>query len=379
MLTSAKPLFSIPDDVTFLNCANMAPQLRAVSAAGTQAVASKEHPWTLPAADWFANAEILRGLAAKLLGATPEDMALIPATSYGLAIAAHNVPVRRGQTIVLLDQEYPSNVYVWRELAQQHDLTILTVTRDARTWTESIVAAIDTRTAVVSVPNCHWTDGSIVDLVQVGQKARQVGASLVIDASQSLGAYPLDVQAVQPDFVVSVGYKWLLGPYALGYLYASARWQQGGRPIENSWLNRRGSEDFTKLVEYEPAYKAGARRFDVGEFPNFVLLPMALAALEQVLAWQIPAIQQAIGALLLPLSEGVSALGYRVAPPTERVGHLLGIRAPRPFDQALSKRLAAEKIFVSFRGDSIRVAPHLYNTPGDISRLLNVLAETRNF
>jgi selenocysteine lyase/cysteine desulfurase len=194
-----------------------------------------------------------------------------------------------------------------------------------------------------------------------------------------LGAYPLDVRTVQPDFVVSVGHKWLLGPYSLGYFYAAPRWQQEGQPIEYSWLNRRGSEDAAKLVEYQSDYRPGARRFDVGAFPNFVLLPMAIAALEQLLAWKIPLIQETLAHLLRPLTEGAAALGYQVAAPADRVGHLMGIRSKHAFSQSLPTRLAAERVFISFRGDSIRVAPHLYNTPEDIERLLAILHETRTF
>src|SRR5581483_5991752 len=116
------------------------------------------------------------------------------------------------------------------------------------------------RTAVVTVSNCHWTDGSLIDLYRVGERARQVGAAFVVDASQSLGAYPVDVARAQPDFLVTVGYKWLMGPYGLSYLYVAPRWRERGVPIEESWLTRAGSEDFARLVDYTESYRDGARR-----------------------------------------------------------------------------------------------------------------------
>jgi selenocysteine lyase/cysteine desulfurase len=228
-------LFEIPDEVVYLNCANLSPQLRSVTAAGLDSVAAKISPWKIKPPDWFSGAEALRGLAAKVVGANAESIALVPSVSYGIAIAAANVPVGRGQSIVLLHEEYPSNYYAWKELARRQDADIRIVRRAGDgTWTQAVIEAIDDRTAVVSVPNCHWTDGSLIDLERVSEKVRSVGASLVIDASQSLGAYPLDIGKVQPDFLVSVGYKWLLGPYALGYLYAAPKWQESGKPIENS-------------------------------------------------------------------------------------------------------------------------------------------------
>jgi len=377
MIPNQKDLFSIPAGVNFLNCANMAPQLNAITDAGLESVRQKNTPWKIQSDDWFTNAERLRALAAQLCNASPEDMALIPATSYGIAIAAQNVPVQAGQNIVLLAQEYPSNVYAWWELAQAHALSITTVEKGENGWTETILAAINSRTAVVSVPNCHWTDGSLIDLVQIGEKVRQVGACLIVDASQSLGAYPIDVKAVQPDFMVIVGYKWLIGPYAAGYFYVAPRWQQG-KPIENSWLNRKGSEDFARLVDYQPAYKAGARRYDTGEFPNFVLLPMAVAALEQILHWRIAEIQATLGQLTQRLADSAASMGYQVTTADQRVSHMVGIRSPQPFSPTLKDRLTRENVFVGFRGDSIRVAPYLYNSPEDIDQLLRILQETKN-
>jgi selenocysteine lyase/cysteine desulfurase len=102
---------------------------------------------------------------------------------------------------------------------------------------------------------------------------------------------------VQPDFLVAVGYKWLLGPYGLGYLYVAPKWQERGIPLEQSWLTRAGSEDFARLVDYRDKYRPGARRFDMGEFPQFALAPMAMAALRQILAWGVNNIQETISAL----------------------------------------------------------------------------------
>jgi selenocysteine lyase/cysteine desulfurase len=374
-IPSQRDLFEIPDGVSYLNCASMSPRLRSVSAAGAEALARSASPWNISAAQWFSGAEELRELAAKLISADADSIALVPAASYGIAVAAANVEVERGQSIVLLDGEFPSNYYAWKELAVRRGAGIRTVKRDADGgWTEAVLDAIDEKAAVVSVPNCHWTDGSFVDLERVGERARSSGASLVVDASQSAGAYPLDVEKVRPDFLVTVGYKWLLGPHALGYLYAAPKWQERGLPIENSWLARAGSEDFAKLVEYTDEYRAGARRFDMGEFPNFVTLPMGTAALRQVLEWGIENIRRTLSGLTALVAERGIELG--LAPPApQRVGHIVGLRLPKGIPAGLLERLAEEKVYVSIRGDSIRIAPHLYNDAGDVERLFDVLKE----
>lgn len=373
---SQRDLFEIPDGVTFLNCANMSPQLRSVTSSGIEAVKSKESPWLISPPDWFSAPERLRELAAKLIGVDAEAVALVPSVSYGIAIAAANVKVERGQYIVLLNEQFPSNVYAWKVLAAQQNANIRTVQREpGGTWTDAVLEAIQNDTAVVTVPNCHWTDGSLIDLVEVGAKARSVGAALVVDASQSLGAYPIDIMKVQPDFLVSVGYKWLMGPYGLGYLYVAPVWREKGLPIENSWLSRAGSEDFAGLVDYQDEYRSGARRFDMGEFPQFVLVPMAIEALRQILNWGVENIQNSLAILTKEIEQRVLKIGGSALPAGKRAAHMIGIRLPNGLPDQLSKRLASENIFVSIRGDSIRVAPHLYNDKADIDRLFEVLDE----
>ncbi len=373
---SQRDLFEIPDGVTFLNCANMSPQLRSVTSSGIEAVKSKEAPWLISPPDWFSAPERLRELAAKLIGVDAEAVALVPSVSYGIALAAANVKVERGQYIVLLNEQFPSNVYAWKVLAAQQNANIRTVQREpGGTWTDAVLEAIQNDTAVVTVPNCHWTDGSLIDLVEVGAKARSVGAALVVDASQSLGAYPIDIMKVQPDFLVSVGYKWLIGPYGLGYLYVAPVWREKGLPIENSWLSRAGSEDFARLVDYQDEYRSGARRFDMGEFPQFVLVPMAIEALRQILNWGVENIQNSLAILTKEIEQRVLKIGGSALPAGKRAAHMIGIRLPNGLPDQLSKRLASENIFVSIRGDSIRVAPHLYNDKADIDRLFEVLDE----
>jgi selenocysteine lyase/cysteine desulfurase len=382
-IKGAAHLFEIPAGITYLNCSNMSPQLKAVTAAGLDAVRIKATPWTYTGANWFTSAEELRTLAGRVLRTGADSVALVPSVSYGMAIAAANVKINAGDSIVLLAQAFPSNVFTWREAARKHNARIVTVEREpgsglgsgpGSSWTEAVLRAIDNRTAVVCVPLCHWMDGSVVDLVRVSERTRQAGAALVIDASQSLGAVPLDIGSIQPDFVASVGYKWLLGPYGLSYLYASPKWQQAGVPIEQSWMPRKGSSDFTRINDYCEEFQAGARRFDMGQFTQFVLAPMAAAALHQILDWGIASIEQALSQLTDDIAQRAVAAGYDVAPAEQRSRHMIGIRFRNGLPANLAATLAAAKVFVSIRGDSVRVSPHLYNTTADIDRLFAAIA-----
>ncbi len=369
-----RDLFEIPDDITYLNCASMAPQLRCVTEAGLRSVRAKASPWTLSGPEWFAGSEELRALAARVMGTDCDAVALVPAASYGIATAAANLPLSRGQTIVILHQQFPSNVYAWYELAKENGGRVVVAQREPGVdWTEALLGAIDENTAIVAVPQCHWTDGSKVDLERVGQRARDVGAGLVIDASQSLGASPLNLERIQPDFLTAVGYKWLLGPYGLGYLYVAPKWRESGVPLEQSWIAREGSDDFSRLVDHTDAYRPGARRFDMGESPQFVLAPMAIAALQQILAWGVERIQHTLSLLTEKVAQLAADIGYSVLPAGQRSAHMIGIRPARGIPAELPHLLHEAKVFVSVRGDSIRIAPYLYNDAGDIERLFEVL------
>ncbi len=374
---SMRSLFEIPEGVTYLNCAYMSPQLRSITAIGIDAVRGKATPWTIPSSQWFSRPEELRSLAAQVMGADADGVALVPSVSYGIATAAANLPIASGQSIVILDREFPSNVYAWRELAKKKNGRVVAVVRErGENWTGALLRTIDETTAIISVPNCHWSDGSKVNLELVGERAREVGASLVIDASQSLGASVFDLERIKPDFLTAVGYKWLLGPYSLGYLYVAPRWRECGVPLEQSWMTRAGSEDFSSLVDYSEEYRAGARRFDMGEFSQFVLVPMAIAGLQQVLAWGVERIE----AELSPMTERVAQLAaesnYSVVPAADRAPHLIGVRFRRGISAELPKALQEAGVYVSIRGDSIRIAPHLYNEPKDIDLLFDVLRRT---
>jgi len=372
-LGSQRGLFKIPDEVAYLNCAYMSPQLRVVREVGERAVARKSQPWEVTPQDFFEDSEKARELFAEIVGGEADGVAIIPSVSYGMAVAARNVLVEAGQSIVVLDEQFPSNVYPWRELAKRARAELITVPRPAdHDWTSAVLEHLDESTAVVAVPNCHWTDGSFLDLRRVGERARELGAALVVDAIQSLGAYPLDVSEVRPDFLVAGSYKWLLGPYGIGFMYVGEEHREGD-PIEHNWINRRGSEDFSKLVQYEDAFQPGARRFDVGERSNFILLPMANEALRQVLAWGVDNIAETLKALTARIGDEARGLNIRVVPAERRAGHMIGLDLGPEAPRDLAARLARENVFVSVRGRSLRVSPHLYNTERDVGRLFDSL------
>lgn len=376
-----RSLFSLPPELHYLNCAFMAPASKRVAAAGRGALERIETPALLGVADFFEPSARVRRLFAELIGAPdPDRVAIIPSVSYGMATVARNTPLAPGQTVVVVEEQFPSVVYTWRRACRDAGATLRAVAAPetagsrAEAWNAALLEAIDERTAVVAIPELHWTDGLRFDLDAIGARARAVGARLVIDGTQSVGALPFDVGRTRPDALICAGYKWLTGPYSVGVAWYGPAFD-GGTPIEENWITRPDSDRFNELVNYRDDYRPGAIRYDVGERSNFVLLPMLEAALEQVREWGPETIaihtRDIVGAAVPRLRE----LGCRIEDERWRAGHLLGIRLPAGVDVArLGRGLAERQVSVSLRGGAIRVAPHLYNDARDLDALVDVIA-----
>ncbi|MCE2613882.1 aminotransferase class V-fold PLP-dependent enzyme [Flavobacteriaceae bacterium D16] len=376
MIKCQKDKFSLSEDVTYLNAAFMSPQLKTVEEAGIAALRKKNQPNGITADDFFANRNLLKKKFAELIELqAPEQIAIIPSASYGIANAAHNISLRPGEEILMVAEQFPSHVYSWKRLATSHAgfLRIVnppnTFEHRGEKWNEAILNAITDKTAVVAIPHVHWADGTLFDLKAIRKKSREHGALMIIDGTQSVGALPFSVQELEPDVLVCAGYKWLLGPYSLGLAYYGESFNDG-IPIEENWINRLNSEDFKGLTAYQEAFQPGAERYSVGESSNFNHLPMLLEALEQLLVWQPYKIQQYCHDISAKAIQAIKESGFFIEEDPFRAKHLFGIylRSGQELER-IKKRLQNNKIFVSFRGDAIRVSPHLYNTPSDFEQL----------
>lgn len=375
MIPNQRLLFNIPEQISYLNCAFTSPLLKTARAAGEKALKDKSNPWNIKPEDFFSNIESVRSLFSKLIRCSEDDVAITPSVSYGIALAAKNLPFSQGQNIVVLKDQFPSNIYSWQRLAREKKGQILTVDRpEDYNWTQAVTDKINSKTAIVAIPNIHWTDGTLLDLIQIGEVCRKIKSALVIDGIQSLGAMPFSIKEVQPDFLATASHKWLLGAYSLGFCYIAPKWQNTV-PLEENWLNRSGSQDFSRLVDYRDDYQKGARRFDMGEASNFFLAPVAKAALEQILEWDVKKIAQTLRIKTDYIAQKAGSMGFIVPPKKQRSEHMTGITLPLGIPKNLSSKLSSEQIYISIRGDSIRIAPHLYNTEEDIDRLFKCIGE----
>ncbi|HET9640937.1 MAG TPA: aminotransferase class V-fold PLP-dependent enzyme [Allosphingosinicella sp.] len=371
LIPCQRDLFDIGEGTAFFDCAKMSPLSRAAIAAGRRGLERKAHPWEIKAEHFFDESEEVRGLFARLIGTSADDVAIVPSVSYAMATVMANVPVAAGQKIVTLADDFPSGILAARALARRAEARVVTVARpEEGSWTAAILEAIDGATALVVAPHTHWVCGTLIDVEAVGRRCRSVGAALVLDTTQSTGALSLDLAAVDPDYLIATSYKWLMGPYSLGFLYVAPRHQQG-RPLEEAWIVRRNAHDFRSLSDYEEGFAAGARRFDMGERANFALLPVAGAAIGQLLDWGVANIAETLGAMTAALE---SRLGERgVSGQEGRAPHFLSVRFPGGMPERIEERLAAADVHVSLRGERMRITPHLYNDDADSERLFSAL------
>jgi len=373
MIPNQRHLFDLPEGVAFLNCASRAPLLTASKTAGEAGIGRKLQPWTYDPARGPAEAEELRGLFAALIGAEAGDIAIVPATSYGIKTAAVNLPVEAGQRILIPEQPFPSHFYAWRELAAAAGAATETVPEPGDgDWTAAVLERLRPEVAIAALPACRWFDGAALDSEAVGARCRETGTALVLDATQAAGAMPLDVGRIQPDFLIAAAYKWLLCPYTLAFLYAAPQ-HQGGRPLEGHMSNHPGTHDLAAPLDYPEEFTPGARRYDMGEVFNPIHLPMAVAALRQLEAWTPVAISETLRPLTEAVAAGAAERGLTVPTARHRVDHFIGLRAPRGWPDGLLQALAAENVHASLRVGTLRISPHLFSTDDDVARLFQAL------
>jgi selenocysteine lyase/cysteine desulfurase len=381
MLTSKRAQFSLPPQVTYLNCAYMSPLLKVVEKEGLKALRRKRNPAQISAQDFYTDTETLRPEYAKLIGAKdPKRIVVIPSVSYGLATVAKNINIKKDQHIIVAGEQFPSNYYPWQSLCEETGASIKSVsaptdfTDRGKRWNEKILEAVNSNTRAVAIGNVHWADGTRFDLAAIRKRTTEVGALLIVDGTQSVGAMPFDVQKIKPDALVCAAYKWLLGPYSTGLAYYG-EYFDNGKPIEESWINRLYSEDFAALVNYQAAYQPGMLRYEVGEHSNFNLIPMLLKSVQQLNKWGVNRIQEYCKSIgnesILKLKEK----GFVIEDEAWRGSHLFGIRLPQGVNlDKLKASLLKHKVYVSFRGTAIRVAPNVYNTEKDFQKLVKVLS-----
>jgi selenocysteine lyase/cysteine desulfurase len=378
MLPSQRDLFEMPREVCYLNAASWGPLPRATMQAGRAAVALKGQPWTIPATHQAEQYERARRAAARLINADPDDVALIPSVSYGVATAGKLLQPPAGTRVLLLADDHSSPVLEWHTRAARQDFTIETVRAgDGHDWTAALLDAIERPGAppvgLASIASVHWSDGGAVDLDRVAAALRRQGAALLVDATHGAGVMPIDVRTLDPDFLVFPTYKWVLGPYGRAFLYVAKR-HQDGEPLEQTAAARRAvSAEHTTYMR-DTAYVTGARRFDMGERDHFISLQMASIGMELAAQWGSAAIVERLRMLTDRLADGLRNIAVQIPDTPVRAPHILSLGFLGGMPDGLVERLAAAQVHVAPRLGRLRISPHVYNDEADVDWFLDSLS-----
>jgi selenocysteine lyase/cysteine desulfurase len=380
MLQSQRAAFSIPKDTTYLNCGYMSPLPKKVEAAGTKALAKKRNPGLITPMDFFSEAHVLRKEYSKLVNIKEtQRIVVIPSVSYGIANVVKNTPLSKGDEVIVVAEEFPSDYYPWSRKCEETGAIMKiisppdTYSRRGEQWNQRILEGITRNTKVVSIGNVHWADGTLFNLIEIRKRTRDVGAALIVDGTQSVGALPFDVQQIQPDALIVAGYKWLFGPYSIGVAYYGPMFDDG-KPIEESWMNRMNAEDFRALVNYQADYKPGSAKYEVGEHSNFMYVPMLIESVKMISKWKPSNIQKYCAEISKEPIKRLREAGFWIEDSDSRGQHLFGIRPPSHVDfEKVVARIKKNKIIVSLRGNAMRVSINVYNTKADLEKLAALL------
>lgn len=365
--------YDIPDDVTYLNCAFMSLLSKKVTELGLSSLKVKQKPWLVKTEDFFTIIESAKKEYARLIKTSINNIALIPSVSYGLAIAEKNLPVKGGGVLVLEDQ-FPSNFYIWKNWCKQNNKKLEIIPkRKGTSISDEIIKKIDSNLSAVAIPQVHWCDGVKIDLQEISKACKHYEVPLIVDGTQSVGAMPFLIPEIQPDFLIVANYKWMMGPYSLAFAYIDPKYHNG-KPLEYGWLNKKGSDNFKNLVNYQDDFIDGAVKFDMGQKSNFALLPMATLAAREINEIGVENISSHINCLNEYFLTFFAEEKLNIWPKKLRSPHILGIDfGSSVLVEKLNNKFLSEKIYISFRGNTLRISPNIYNTKSDMEKLARVL------
>jgi cysteine desulfurase / selenocysteine lyase len=365
--------FPWTSEAVFLNAAGIGPLPERTRRVLEQWASYKSAPHALPDRLLAATLSDARRAAARLINAQPEEIALSTNTSYGLNLAARALPLSPGDIVLASDKEFPANVYPWMAL-RDRGVTFELAPTTADGWPDEdymLRRIRDQRVRVLAVSLTQFANGYTVDLARLSAATRATGTFLVVDAIQALGQLPVDVRATPVDILSSGAQKWLLSPWGSGFTYVRRELIRHLAPADIGWLAFEGTDDFTRLTQYDPRLRADARRFELVTlaFPDFAGMTASLGLLLEV---GIPTIRDHLCGVVAPVNEWAARRGVRLVSPTGPKASAI-VCVPMPDPMAAFNALRAAGISATVREGAVRLSPHLYNTADELQRVAEIL------
>jgi selenocysteine lyase/cysteine desulfurase len=359
----------------YLNHASTGPLPERTVRALAEFATLRAQPWRISQEMQFGTLARSRELCARLIGASADEVALMVNTSYGLNLAARALPFEPGDVVLTSDREYPSNVYPWAALEETRGVSLRRIPcRGGLPDEDALLAALDEpRVRGVVVSWVSFATGYRVDVERIGRSCRERGIWFVLDAIQGVGAAPIDVRSCGADIVACGAQKWLLSPWGSGFVWLRPDLVQSLHPHDVSWMATRGSDDFTRLTDYDFTWRDDARRFEVITLPyqDFAGLN---ASLELFFDVGLAEVYRRVERHATRIVEWALVHDdVRLVTPADsrRRAGIVAIAPREP--EAASRRLAAAGVAHSLREGAIRLSPHFYNTDEEVDAALALL------
>src|SRR5213596_1733539 len=361
-------------DTVYLNNASIGPIPERTRRALDEFTAKRTAPHLLPDRELLGGLQAAREAVARLINAETGEIALTTNTSFGLNVAARALPLQRGDVVLVSDREFPANVYPWLLLRDQ-GITVEMARCTSEGWPDEehlLERLRDPRVRVLAVSFVQFSNGYRADLKKLGVAARANGTYLVVDGIQGVGNSVLDVRETPVDILACGGQKWLLSPWGSGFVYVRRELISALEPAVTGWMAFEGTDDFSRLTEYNPTFRADARRFELVTLPfqDFVGMTTSVAMLAEL---GIRDIVEHTRSLHEPIFQWADERGMRVTS-TRDEAHRSAIICLAPAHPVEAYHaLKRAHVVCSLREGAIRLAPHCYNTVEELERVLDVL------
>ncbi|MEW6355095.1 MAG: aminotransferase class V-fold PLP-dependent enzyme [Planctomycetota bacterium] len=363
--------FPITKRLIFMDHAGVAPISNCTRDAMTETLREINESAAARSGEWDRKIRRAREGAAELIGASAGEIAFVKNTTEGILIVANGIAWRKGDNIVVPDQEFPANVYPWWNLKRLGVETRMVPVMDGRVPIEEIEVLVDDRTRCIAISFVQFSSGFRADLKRIGEMCAERGIFFCVDAIQGLGALRLDVKECKIHFLSADGHKWLLGPEGAGIFYCDEAMLDRLAVAGLGWMSVINPSDY---LPYHMTLHPDARRFECGSYNTVGIIGLG-ASLDFLLEIGIESIEAQVIALTDKLCAGLINKGYDIYSPRgpgEKSGIVCFSHVEHD-SKDLVRMLTENSVVTRVRSGRVRLSPHFYNSEEEIDRVLALL------